>query len=134
MDRASPEPFGDYVRRTRRSKNLSCADVSRRSARFGKRIAGGYVNRIENDPHLKPSVDRLVALARGLDVSVEDVLARAIGSVPLSERTDDELRLLAKFRELPPQRRKALLTIIDALYSQELNSIFLRAVTEQENR
>jgi len=134
MDPVSPETFGDFVRRTRREKNLSCADVSNRSAHFGKPITGSYINRIENNPKLRPSVDRLAALAYGLDVPVEDLLARAIRVAPLSEASDDELRLLARFRKLSPQRRTDVLNIIDLLYSQRTKLTLLRAVTEQENR
>lgn len=76
------EDFGDFIRRIRRQKNLSCADVSRQSARFGKRIAGSYVNRIENNFILRPSADRLIALAHGLGVPVEELLARAAGLNP----------------------------------------------------
>jgi transcriptional regulator with XRE-family HTH domain len=128
------ENFGDFIRRVRRQKNLSCADVSRQSARFGKRIAGSYVNRIENDPNLRPSVDRLVALAHGLDVPVEELLARAIRSTPSRKASDDELRLLARFSELSPQRRMDILAIIDLWYSERTKLTLLRAVTEQENR
>jgi|SRR6185369_381002 len=129
-----PETFGDFVRRTRREKNLSCEDVSRQSAHFGKPITGSYINRIENNPKLRPSVDRLAALAHGLDVPVEDLLARAIRVVPLSEASDDELHLLATFRKLSPQRRTDVLNIIDLLYSQRTKLTLLRALTEQENR
>ena len=73
------ENFGDFIRRVRRQKNLSCADVSRQSARFGKRIAGSYVNRIENDPTRRATADRLKALAHGLGVPVEELFARAVG-------------------------------------------------------
>jgi len=129
-----PETFGDFVRRTRREKNLSCADVSKRSASFGKPITGSYVNRIENNPKLNPSVDRLAALAHGLDIPVEDLLARAIRVAPLSEASDDELCLLARFRNLSPRRRMDVLMFIDLLYTQRTNLTSLRAVTEQGNR
>jgi transcriptional regulator with XRE-family HTH domain len=117
MIRVCPEPFGDYVRRIRTAKRLSCADVERRSARFGKPIAGSYVNRIENDPRLNPSVDRLKALAYGLDVPVDEVLAQAIQIAPL-KKSPDELRLLARFRELSQQRRMDVLMITDLWYSK----------------
>ena len=114
------ERLGEFIRRIRTEKNLSCADVSRRSLRFGKPIAGSYVNRIENDPKLRPSADRLKALADGLDVPADEVLARAAGIIPLGDKDSDEFRLLTRFRELSRQRKEDLLTIIDALYSQEI--------------
>ena len=64
MDR---ETLGAFVRRIRTEKNLSCADVSKRSARQPqRRIAASYVNRIENDSKLCPTANRLKALADGL--------------------------------------------------------------------
>ena len=112
------EDFGDFIRRVRRQKNLSCADVSRQSARFGKRIAGSYVNRIENNPHLRPSVDRLRALAYGLGVPVEELLARAAGLNPC-HTSYDELNLLTRFRELSPERKEDVLHIVDLWHSHQ---------------
>src|SRR5262247_1702357 len=48
----SQETLSDYVRRIRNEKRLSCKDIEKQSARFGKPIAGSYVNRIENNPAL----------------------------------------------------------------------------------
>lgn len=42
MAKTTPEPLGDFVRRTRTEKGLSLLDVSKRSARFGRPIAGSY--------------------------------------------------------------------------------------------
>jgi len=112
------ENFGDFVRRIRREKDLSCADVSRQSARFGKRIAGSYVNRLENNSHLRPSVDRLRALAYGLGVPVEELLARAADLTP-SRTSYDELNLLTRFRELSPERKEDVLHIVDLWHSQK---------------
>jgi len=112
------ETFGDFIRRVRRQKNLSCADVSRQSARFGKRIAGSYVNRLENNAHLRPSVDRLRALAYGLGVPVEELLVRAAG-LNRSPTSSDELNLLTRFRELSPERQEDVLHIVDLWHSQK---------------
>ena len=84
------ESLGDFVRRIRTEKKLSCADVSNRSVRKGeRRISGSYINRIENYPNL-------------------------------SEKDSEEFRLLTRFRKLSRQRKVDLLKIIDALYSQEV--------------
>jgi len=40
------ESVGEFVRRIRKEKNLSLAEVSDRSAPFGQRITGGYICRI----------------------------------------------------------------------------------------
>jgi transcriptional regulator with XRE-family HTH domain len=118
MPNQSLESFGDFVRRTRRDKNLSCADVSKRSARFGPRIAASYINRIENEPTRRPTVDRLKALAHGLDIPVEELLARAAGLVPSDSDLDDAFRLAARFRVLSPTRKADVLMIVEMWYSQ----------------
>ena len=116
MDR---ESLGDFVRRIRIEKNLSCADVSKRSARFGKEISGAYVNRIENNPTLTPSADRLTALAKGLGVPAEEVFARVAGYTPVGE-TPEEIELLARFKELSPERRDDVLRIVDLWYQKDI--------------
>jgi transcriptional regulator with XRE-family HTH domain len=113
----SPERLSDFVRRIRKEKNLSLSDVSKQSARFGKLIAASYICRIENEPKRRPSPDRLAALANGLGVPVEELLARAIGIVP-SGSSSDEFELLTRFRKLPPERKADVLKIVDMWYSQ----------------
>jgi transcriptional regulator with XRE-family HTH domain len=113
------ETFGDFIRRIRTEKNLSCADVERRSARFGKPIAGSYINRIENDPKLRPTADRLRALANGLGVPIEELLLRAVGVGPSGTNPSDELHLITAFRELSAQRKADVLGIVDMWHSEE---------------
>jgi len=115
MDR---ESLGAFVRRIRTEKNLSCMDVSKRSARFGKPIAGSYVSRIENDAKLHPTAVALKALANGLSVPAEELFARAIGLAPEGE-SPEEIELLARFRELSPERRDDVLRIVDVWYQKD---------------
>lgn len=114
----SQETLSDFVRRIRNEKRLSCADVSRQSARSGKRIAGSYVNRIENDPTLRPTADRLRALANGLGVPVPELIARAFGIASYGERSSEELRLLTRYRELSHKRKEDVLKLVDLYYSE----------------
>jgi transcriptional regulator with XRE-family HTH domain len=113
------ERLGDFVRRVRHEKSLSLQDISNRSARFGKRIAASYVNRIENNLTRRPTADRLAALANGLGVPVEEILARAIDIVPPGD-SNDELELLTRFRKLSPERKTDVLNIVDMWYSDVL--------------
>jgi len=115
MDR---ESLGDFIRRIRKEKRLSCADVSNQSARFGKRISGSYINRIENNPTLKPTADRLNALANGLGVPIHDLLARVIRIVP-SDYSTEQVELLTRFRELSPERQADVLKIVDLWYQND---------------
>jgi transcriptional regulator with XRE-family HTH domain len=97
---------------------MSCADVSKRSTRKGqRRIAGSYINRIENNPKLSPTADRLTALADGLGVPAEELFARVVGYVPEGE-SSEEIELLARFRELSPERRDDILRIVDLYYQK----------------
>ena len=116
------ESLGDYVRRIRTGKNMSCADVEKHSARFGKRIAGSYVNRIENEPKLKPTTDRLRALANGLGVPVPELLARVIGIASYGEHSSEELRLITRYRELSRGRKEDVLKLVDLFYSERTDS------------
>lgn len=99
---------------------MSCADVSRRSTRKGQgQIAASYINRIENNPKLRPTADRLKALADGLGVPAEELFARVAGNVPESE-TPEEIELLARFRQPSPERRDDLIRIVDLYYQKDL--------------
>jgi transcriptional regulator with XRE-family HTH domain len=118
--------FGDFVRQIRRQKGLSMGDVSRRSGRFGKRISATHIGRIENNVTKTVSVDRLKALAKGLGVPVMDLLARASGVV--SSTDSEELSLLTRFRELPPNRRADVMDIVDMLYSRKSSAHNLHIV------
>ena len=117
----SQETLSDYVRRIRNQKHLSCADVEKQSARLGKRIAGSYVNRIENEPTLRPTADRLMALANGLGIPVEELLARAVGVAP-SNDSSHEFELLTRFKKLSAERRADILKIVDMWYSEQIKS------------
>jgi transcriptional regulator with XRE-family HTH domain len=118
MATRSPKPFGDFVQRTRQEKGLSCKDVEKRSARFGKRIAGSYVNRIENEPALNPTGVALKALAYGLGVPPEEVFLRAVGLIDSGDKSGS-VQLLSRFKELSSEKRSLVLDIVDMLYSKE---------------
>jgi len=89
MANRTSETLGDFVRRIRTEKSLSTWDVSKRSARFGKPITASYICRIENNLKQKPTADRLTALANGLGVPVQELLARAAGLAPPGESSDE---------------------------------------------
>ena len=119
MATRNPKPVGDFVQQTRQEKSLSCKDVEKRSARFGKPIAGSYVNRIENNPALNPTAVALKALAHGLGVPPVEVFLRAVGLVEPGVKSE-EAQLLSRFRELSPEKRGLVLDMVDMLYSKEL--------------
>jgi transcriptional regulator with XRE-family HTH domain len=117
MPNRSPEPLGDFIQRIRNEKGLSLLDVSKQSARYGKPIAASYINRIENRRTKNPSPDRLIALANGLSIPVEDLFARAAGLVAPGSKSD-ELHLITRFRELSPERKADVLSIVDLWHAE----------------
>lgn len=118
MANRSPKPLGDFISRIRNEKGLSCTDVSAQSARFGKPISASYVNRIENNRIGNPSADRLRALAHGLGIPAEELLARAAGLVAPGGQSE-ELHLVTRFRELSQDRRADILNFVDMFHSEQ---------------
>jgi len=121
MANRSPEALGDFIRRIREEKGLSLADVSRESARFGKKIAASYISRIENEPSRKITTHRLTALAKGLGVPAAELLARSAGLITPGGESPEELNLVTRFRELSQRRKADVLKILDMWYSEELS-------------
>jgi transcriptional regulator with XRE-family HTH domain len=119
MANRSPERFGDFVRRIRKQKNLSLEAVSRQSARFGPKIAGSYISRIENEPGRKITADRLTALANGLGIPAEELFARATGLIAPGGKSEEQVRLLSMFKELSPERKVDVLEFVEMLHSKE---------------
>ena len=117
MANRSPEHFGDFIRRIRDENGLSCADVSNQSVGSGKRISASYVNRIENKRIKNPSPENLRALAHGLGIPAEDLLARAAGLVAAGSQSEEH-HLVTRFRELSPDLRVVVLDIVDAFHSK----------------
>ena len=117
MAKRSPERLGEFVRRIRNEKGLSLIDVSKQSARFGRRISGSYVNRIERNPKLRVTPDKLKALAHGLGLPVEEMLAHAVKRMSRDEA--DALSLATRFRELSPKRKSDVCSIIQLWHSED---------------
>jgi transcriptional regulator with XRE-family HTH domain len=111
-----PESLADFVRRVRNERGLSLLDVERQSARTGEKIAGSYVSRIENGLSANPSKNKLMALARGLGVSNEELFAVVRGMESAAPTVDvAEMKLLLSFRELPAEAQEYLLITAQAL-------------------
>ena len=107
--------LADYVRRIRNEKNLSLAQVSSRShGRIGKT----HINRIENGTVVRVSLMKLRALALGLDVPEDDLVAVAQGKPPRTEATKNEAKLLIYFRQLSAPHQQDVLAMLQALASR----------------
>lgn len=76
VNSSKPESLSDYVRRIRQEKNLSTPDVERLS---GGKITDAYVSRIENGHVKNVSPEKLMALAKGLQVPEDEIFSIARG-------------------------------------------------------
>jgi len=88
------ESLPDFIRRVMREKSLTFGDIERKS---GKTITGGYVSDIIQQKTINPSLAKLKALASGLGVTEEEVMAvaRGIKQTESSEYKDSRFAAIA---------------------------------------
>ena len=104
--------LADYVRRIRNEKDLSLAQVS---AQSHGRIGKTHINRIENGTVNRVSLTKLRALALGLGIPEDDLIAVAQGKPQRTEATKNETKLLSYFRQLSANRQEDVLVMLHAL-------------------
>ena len=104
--------LAEYVRRIRNDKDLSLAQICAGSRR---QISKTHINRIENGTVARVSLIKLRALALGLGVPEDDLIAVAQGKLPLIDATKSEARLLSYFRQLAADRQEDVLVMLQAL-------------------
>jgi transcriptional regulator with XRE-family HTH domain len=125
------EDLSQYVRRIMRAKRLSLRDVQRQS---GGRITQGYVGSIVQHANTNLTVEKLKALADGLDVDEEEVFRVARGLTRSLQRNEpsaaqaDTLRVIDLMRNvvLEPE----LLEILEevALLPRPARNIILKTI------
>lgn len=109
--------LAEFVRNTRHEKNLSTVDVERAS---GGRISASYISRIENGQISNVSPEKLVALAAGLDVIVDQLYRISIGLEP--GRPKERLEILAEAfggEELTEQDWNEIEAVIKTMIEQK---------------
>ena len=74
MDKANRGRLSNYVKRVMQEKGLTQRDVE---ARSGDKITDGYVADILRGASKNPSVEKLIALARGIGVDAHELFAIA---------------------------------------------------------
>src|SRR5438132_927067 len=104
--------LADYVRRIRNEKDLSLAQICAGSR---GQISKTHINRIENGTVARVSLIKLRALALGLGIPEDDLIAVAQGKPPRMEATKNEAKLLSYFRQLPANRQEDVLVMLHAL-------------------
>lgn len=134
MKRDDAQSLADYVRQKRAELGLSLKEIEQQSQRLGLKIAGSYVNRIENGLAKNPSKDKLLALAQVFAVSVEELFTAAAGrpgelAAPSVTVDAKELRLLSQYRGLTEGDKETLLAIAEAMERVAKKKTPFRAVS-----
>lgn len=119
--RVEREDLADYIRRMRRAAHWSCRDISIRARQRGFAISTSYIARLENREILRPSAEKLAALAAGLEVPPTEVFAVARGESVDTPRSR-EAALLNMFRGLPAGTQDDAFELIKCLYRRRVAS------------
>lgn len=108
------ETLQEFVKRVRNEKNLSTTQVEKKS---GGTISSSYVTRIENEPYKKVSPEKLIALAKGLDITEDEIFSVARGKVPNQNSVVSEKfeRLSLKFGGLNSSKKAKAEVLIEVL-------------------
>jgi transcriptional regulator with XRE-family HTH domain len=117
------ETIGEYVKRVRVLKELSLAEVQRRS---GNGIAGSYINRIENGYITNPTPAKLRALALGLGVDPQELFDIAQGERQKDSdayKDSDFAVMHFKYEGIPKNsKKKAEIDVIKKLLDEKLDA------------
>ena len=91
MAKARVQALSEYVARVMEEKDLAPAEVSRLS---GGEITGAYVRGLARGSSSNPSVSKLKALARGLDVDEDNLfrIARGLNQTDKDKSEEDRSR------------------------------------------
>lgn len=108
------ERIGSYVAQIIKDKKLNYREIARRA---NNQISHSAVGDIINGRVKDIRVETLQALAKGLGVPEDDLLAVAFGKK--GERGVLESRLLHCFRDLPLDRQQILVLIAEALIGDQ---------------
>jgi transcriptional regulator with XRE-family HTH domain len=109
------ESLDRYVRRVLKEKGLTYADVEQRSRGA---ISDSYIGSIAAGNTGSVTVGKLKALARGMDVSEDEIFAIARGAAPGDLRDFQESRfamLFEKYSQLPGDDRAEMLVLLEAV-------------------
>jgi transcriptional regulator with XRE-family HTH domain len=91
------ETLKHYVKRVMRQKGLSLSDIERSS---NKQITASYIGRILKGTVTNLTIEKIVALAQGLEVDPYEIFAASYGKPPESRDHPDSLVLLDVMQKL----------------------------------
>ncbi|MFL6275532.1 MAG: helix-turn-helix domain-containing protein [Blastocatellia bacterium] len=134
MRRLGKEELADYVSRVIKQKQLKLRDVERRA---GGEITNGYVSGIINKRIKNISLEKLKALARGLEVDVYELFKAAmdeprqladevasysqpdvlwlLGMMREIAATPELLKILHELVQMVPQDREMVVRVIESI-------------------
>jgi transcriptional regulator with XRE-family HTH domain len=115
MSMSRQESLDRYVRRVLKEKGLSYADVEARSQGA---ISDSYIGNIVANSVGSVTVAKLKALARGLDVSEDEIFAVARGNSPADLRDFQKSRfatLFEKHKRLSGEDQREILILLEAV-------------------
>lgn len=140
MRRVGKEKLADFVRRVIREKQLKLRDVERRA---GGEITNGYVSGIINNRIKNVSLEKLKALARGLEVDVHELFASAmdeprqladevssyaqpdilwlLGMMREIATSPELLKMLHELVQMPPKDREMVVRVIESIGKSNKN-------------
>jgi transcriptional regulator with XRE-family HTH domain len=111
------ETIGDRIRAARLARGLTQLQLGKKTG-LSQRMVAYY------EGHgVSPAPDLLVKLARALETSIDKLVGHAPRGAALEMPETIRLwRRVKKLQELPPQDRKSILKMIDALADQAARS------------
>ncbi len=116
MQNTNADKLAEYVRTVLAEKKLSTYQVAKNA---GGGIDQSTVSRIKNGDIKNPSLPILKALAKGLGVTEEEIIALARGVQPRTSAVNNERfqSMALKFDQLPPEGQEKTRELIDYLDS-----------------
>jgi len=91
------ETLRHYVKRVMRQKGLSLSDIERSS---NKQITASYIGRILKGTVTNLTIEKIVALAQGLEVDPYEIFAASYGKPPANSNHPDSLVLVDVMQKL----------------------------------
>jgi transcriptional regulator with XRE-family HTH domain len=111
------EDLADYVSRVVSKEGIAYREVVRRAKRKGHQITHSYISRIVSRAAQNPSIDKLRALAAGLNRPEEEVFAVARGEQVEDEAINDALAkaMLSKWSKMAKKDKDELASVVRLL-------------------
>ena len=105
--------FGERLGRLRKAKGLTQTELGKK-VDLSQRMVAYY----EKD-EAQPPGPLLVDLANALETSVDELLGKTDPKEPLTDPKEARfLKRMKRIQDLPPQARRAILKVLDALLAQ----------------